>query len=69
MDECFKIQKGGPNSVISMLDYYFKNYVTINSNLIIYADNCPGQNKNQTVIGYLSYLVKISKYLKSIQID
>ena len=32
------------------------------SHLTLYCDNCAGQNKNQTMKGYLSYLVKIKKF-------
>ena len=60
IDECFKIPKG-PNCVISLLDHYIQNYVPIGVNLVLYADNSPAQNKNCTMISYLSYLVKVLK--------
>jgi hypothetical protein len=43
-DEPFKISKG-PNSVISMLDYYIKRNIPEGFKLILYADNCAAQNK------------------------
>jgi len=49
------------NAVISMLDHYIMNYVQPGTSLIIYADNCCGQNKNQYMIGYLTYLTKVLK--------
>ena len=67
IDECFRIKKG-PNSVISMLDFYIHNFVKQGSDLILYCDNCGGQNKNQFLIGYMSYLVKIKKFLKECKI-
>jgi hypothetical protein len=67
IDEPFKIQKG-PNSVISMLDSYLARYVPDGTSLILYADNCPGQNKNQTMIAYLSYLVKILKRFPCVEL-
>ena len=60
IDEPFNIQKG-PNSVISMLHFYLARYVPNGTSLILYADNCPGQNKNKTIVTYLSYLVKVIK--------
>ena len=35
----------------------------------MYADNCPGQNKNQTVVGYLCYLVQIMKRYPEIRLN
>jgi len=58
IDESQKIQKG-PNMVISMLHYYITNFVPIGKIIILYADNAPGQNKNQTLVAYLCYLVQI----------
>ena len=60
IDEPFKISKG-PNSVISMLDYYIKRNIPEGVKLIFYADNCAAQNKNSTMIAYLCYLAKIIK--------
>ena len=45
IDEEFKIGKDG-NAVISMLDFYLRQCVPPNSSLVLYCDNCPGQNKN-----------------------
>ena len=68
IDEGFKISKG-PDSVISMLHYYLMKNIPKDSSIILYSDNCAGQNKNQTVIGYLSYLVKVLKYFKEIELN
>jgi len=58
IDECFKIKKDA-NSIVSMLDFYLKGKIVPGTSLILYTDNCPGQNKNYFVLGYLIYLVKI----------
>lgn len=41
----------GANAVISMLDSYLKNSSA--ETLVLFADNCVGQNKNNAVIDYL----------------
>ncbi len=61
IDESDLIGKG-PNTVLSMLDYYLCN-IHPKNNLIIFADNCVSQNKNNTVIRYLQYLVDTGKCL------
>lgn len=54
IDEADDIGKG-PNSVVSMLYQYFS---TINAEVIIlFADNCAAQNKNNTISQYLSWCV------------
>ena len=60
IDENCKLKKG-PNMVLSMLHYYIFKHVEPGKTVILYADNCPGQNKNQTVVAYLCYLVQILK--------
>jgi len=67
IDEPFKIEKGA-NAVISMFDHYLANYVEKGKSLVIYADNCCAQNKNQYFIGYLCYLVKILKQYNEIEL-
>jgi len=67
IDEGFRIKKG-PNSVISMLDYYLRTLIKKGSSLILYCDNCGGQNKNQYLIGYLAYMVKVEKYLNGAEL-
>ena len=51
-----------------MLHYYLTNHISNRTKLILFADNCPGQNKNQTMIGYLAYLVKVLKLFPSIEV-
>ena len=43
------------------MDNYLSTYISSGTFLILYADNCRGQNKNQILIGYLSYLVKVKQ--------
>ena len=51
-----------------MLDHYLNNFVHNCRSLIIFADNCAGQNKNQYFIGYLSYLTKVLKKYDDIEL-
>ncbi|XP_070545908.1 uncharacterized protein [Ptychodera flava] len=43
----------GPNTVISMLHHYLSTYSVGEKGAIFHCDNCPGQNKNKTMIHYL----------------
>ena len=45
----------GPNSVISMLHHYFAKHGLKEKGCVLHADNCAGQNKNRSVIGYLAW--------------
>ena len=45
----------GPNSVISMLHHYFAKHGLHEKGCVLQADNCGGQNKNRSVIGYLAW--------------
>lgn len=64
IDEEDNVGKGA-NSVISMLHYYLSNNVT--DNLVLFADNCTGQNKNNAVLHYLLWWV-MKKMNKSIEL-
>jgi len=68
IDECQRINKG-PNMVISMLNHYILTKVPTGKKIILYADNCPGQNKNQTLVAYCCYLTKILKRHTDIEIN
>ncbi|XP_053386664.1 uncharacterized protein LOC128550843 [Mercenaria mercenaria] len=52
----------GPNAVISMIDYAMNSYSTGETKCAIHADNCPGQNKNQYVIGYFMWRVMTGRH-------
>ena len=47
----------GSNQVISMLHFFFDNFGLGESEVILNADNCVGQNKNQYVLSYLCWRV------------
>ena len=49
IDEAMDTGKGG-NVVVSMLHYYLEHFGIHATNLHLNADNCVGQNKNNTVI-------------------
>lgn len=57
IDECHRISKG-LNMVISLLHHYLTTFVPQGTDLMLYADNCPAQNKNQIMLSYLCYLVR-----------
>ena len=52
-----------------MLYHFLINIIEKNSSLVIYADNCAGQNKNKFLIGFLIYLVKIKKIFPRIELN
>ena len=58
IDEEFDVGKG-PNSVISMLDNCLAK-LPLAKNLILFADNCIGQNKNNSVVNYLAHRVRMN---------
>ena len=43
----------GANTVVSMLDYYFDHHGLGERTATLHADNCCGQNKNNTMMQYL----------------
>jgi len=45
----------GADTVISILDHFFANYGLGERHLLLTADNCVGQNKNNAVLNYLIY--------------
>ncbi|GAV09674.1 hypothetical protein RvY_19176 [Ramazzottius varieornatus] len=47
----------GPDSVISVVDYYLSQNHNGEEKLITYCDNCGGQNKNRFLIGHSAYLI------------
>jgi hypothetical protein len=57
------------NSVISMIYHYFTHHIPYGNHLVLYCDNCPGQNKNQTMLAFLAYMVKIKKYFASVELN
>lgn len=57
----------GANTVISLLDYYLNNFTVGEDNILLHADNCVGQNKNNTVLQYCARRVMNTK--KTIQLS
>lgn len=54
IDEADFINKGA-DTVISLLDHFFEFYGLGEKHLLLTADNCIGQNKNNAVLHYLLY--------------
>ncbi|XP_077076123.1 uncharacterized protein LOC143729024 [Siphateles boraxobius] len=52
----------GANCVISLLDYFFENYGVKETHLHLHADNCSGQNKNNSLVQYLLWCVVTGKH-------
>ena len=56
IDEARSCGKGA-NSIVSMVQHYLENSTHGEANILLHADNCVGQNKNNTMIGYLAWRV------------
>ena len=56
IDEASDTGKGA-NTVVSLLDYFFSHYGLGESTASLHADNCSGQNKNNTMVQYLMWRV------------
>ena len=56
IDEASNTGKGA-NTVVSMLDYFFSHYGLGETTVSLHADNCCGQNKNNTMVQYLMWRV------------
>ena len=56
IDEASNTGKG-PNSIVSMLHHFFKEYGLGEAHVHLHADNCVGQNKNNTMLHYLIWRV------------
>ena len=56
IDEASDTGKGA-NTVVSMLDYFFSHYGLGEATASLHADNCCGQNKNNTMVQYLMWRV------------
>lgn len=47
----------GPNCVVSILHHHLETYCEDIQKLVIFCDNCVGQNKNNAVLSYLQWRV------------
>ena len=56
IDEASDTGKGA-NTVVSMLDFFFSHYGLGETTTSLHADNCCGQNKNNTMVQYLMWRV------------
>ena len=58
IDEAEVVGKGA-DVVISMLDHFLKNHWEPRAVLLLHADNCTGQNKNNLVIQFCMWLILV----------
>ena len=58
IDEAFDTGKGS-NSIVSMLHYFFQEHGLGEAKVHLHADNCVGQNKNNTMLQYLLWRVLV----------
>lgn len=57
------IANKGSNEICSILLHYFDNFLDGNiKELFLFSDNCPGQNKNHTVIRFLTALTDTERF-------
>ncbi len=63
IDEADFLEKNS-NTVISLLNHYFTNHGFGEKRVFLTADNCVGQNKNNTVLHYLIYRTLIGLHTK-----
>ena len=67
IDESETIGKGA-NATISLLHHFLEVHGLKEASLLLHADNCVGQNKNNALIHYLMWLVATGRYL-SVQLS
>ena len=67
IDESETIGKGA-NATISLLHHFLEVHGLKEANLLLHADNCVGQNKNNALIHYLMWLVATGRY-QSVQLS
>ena len=58
IDEAYACGKGA-NSIVSMVHHYLKYFTYSEENVCLQADNCIGQNKNNTMVFYLAWRVMV----------
>ena len=56
IDEAQSCGKGA-NSIVSMVHHFLQNFTSSQRDILLHADNCVGQNKNNTMIQYLAWRV------------
>lgn len=63
LDEATDTGKGA-NTVVSFLDFFFNNFGLKEEMCHLHADNCVGQNKNNTMLQYLLWRVMTGRHKK-----
>ena len=63
IDESWGFGKGA-NAVVSLIHFFFANYGMGESVVHLHADNCCGQNKNNTMLHYLLWRVLTGRHQK-----
>ena len=58
IDEAQSCGKGA-NSIVSMVHHYLSNFTQGEDEIFLQADNCIGQNKNNTMVWYLAWRVTV----------
>lgn len=58
IDEAQSCGKGA-NSIVSMVHHYLQYYTHGEESISLHADNCVGQNKNNTMVSYLAWRVAV----------
>ena len=61
IDEASDTGKGA-NTVVSMLDFFFSHHGLGETSASLHADNCSGQNKNNTMVQYLLWRVMTGRH-------
>jgi len=54
----------GANCIASMLQHYLEHYSRGETHLVVHADNCVGQNKNNIMMDYLAWHVAVGLHNK-----
>ena len=54
----------GANTIVSLLYHFFEEHAQGEEQCFLHADNCCGQNKNNTVLAYLAWRVLTGRHRK-----
>ena len=59
----------GPNATLSYVYYYLKNILSPTNKLVVYADNCAAQNKNNYLLWFFHWLVHTCNSYEEVEIN